>query len=117
MKAELSNAPVWMVITPEILALDAKTARIVDHEGPARVNLTVTNGDPSGENNGKCSVRAWQSIMTGEPQWNSPGEIPRTQETHNWRGYLNQAAVEILIEDQKQRPEELPQLNLTEAAK
>jgi hypothetical protein len=115
MKAELSNAPIWMTVTPEILALDGKAARIIDSDGRTRVNLTVTKGDPSGESTDKCFVRAWQSIMTGKPGWNETGGIAPTQQSHNWRGYLNEAAVESLTKGQDEQLEDIIQLDLTES--
>lgn len=101
MKARLSDKPIWVISTPAILALDGKPARIIDKDGRTRVNLRVTNADPRGPDTGKCSVAAWQSIMTGEPQWSNTGGTPLTQTSHGWRGFLNEAAVKSLAHAQE----------------
>ena len=75
MKAELSNKPIWITSAPEITDLDNKNARIIDNSGDAKVNLRVTAAD-QGPNAGKCLVPAWQSIISGKPQW---GYQPRTR--------------------------------------
>jgi len=113
MKPELSDNPIWITSTSEILALDGKVARIIDKDGRTRVNLRVTNADPRGPDAGKCSVAVWQSIMTGEPQWSNTGGTPPTQTSHGWRGFLNEAAVDSLVANAEEPESKDLQIDLT----
>lgn len=60
MNEYLSIKTIWLDPTPKIRALHEKSILLVEGDAKSPARLRVTDADPTGINDGKCSVMVWQ---------------------------------------------------------
>ena len=98
----LSESPIWHDATLELLAMDDKPISIFEGDTEMRADIRIEKADPNGREAGKISVMVWQIFGDDDDgAWEpvvsaSPTRPMKTSEIHQWKRYLNRAALDLV---------------------
>ena len=91
----LSETPIWITQSEQLLALDGKTLLLCERDGPeCQLHLSIKRAPPNGPDSGKIAIGLWQTNHTHVPfEAVQPGAQIPTKVCSGWSAYLDEAAV------------------------
>ena len=96
----LSETPIWIPLSEQLLALDGKTLLVCEQDGQEYpMELSVMQAPPNGPDSGKVAIRVWQTDRDSVPfESKPPGARIPTKVCSGWSAYLDEAAVKRISE-------------------
>lgn len=91
----LSETPIWIPQSEQLLALDGKTLLLCERDGPeCQMHLSIKQAPPNGPDSGKIAIGLWQTNHTHVPfEAVQPGAQIPTKVCSGVSAYLDESAV------------------------